>query len=472
MIKRENDKPCLFVLDTNVLMHDPTAIFRFKEHDIYVPMVVLEELDAAKKGVSEVARNVRQVSRFLDQLMQDADKDEIDAGLPILPLGEFGSGLTEPPVGRLFFQTEALSQHFDAVLPGTTADNEILATAQTLQQRHDTHTVVIVSKDINLRIKAAVLGLPAEDYSNDRVLDDVDLLYTGMAALTDDFWEHHAKEVDSWQEEGRTFYRIQGPDVADWYTSQCLYVDDDQGFEAMVRERRGETEAIIELVNDYRVQRHNVWGITARNREQNFALNMLMDPELDFVTLLGTAGTGKTLLALAAGLAQVLDRNIYREIIMTRVTVPVGEDIGFLPGTEEEKMTPWMGALMDNMEVLTQTEGGDWGRAATNDLLRSRVRIQSLNFMRGRTFLYKYIILDEAQNLTAKQMKTLITRAGPGTKIVCLGNIAQIDTPYLTETTSGLTYVVDRFKNWQHSGHITLIRGERSRLADFASDSL
>jgi len=168
----------------------------------------------------------------------------------------------------------------------------------------------------------------------------------------------------------------------------------------------------------------------------------------------------------------VLDRNLYREIIMTRVTVPVGEDIGFLPGTEEEKMTPWMGALMDNMEVLTQTEGGEWGRAATNDLLRSRVRIQSLNYMRGRTFLYKYIILDEAQNLTAKQMKTLITRAGPGTKIVCLGNIAQIDTPYLTETTSGLTYVVDRFKDWQHSGHITLIRGERSRLADFSSDHL
>jgi len=472
MIKRENDKPCLFVLDTNVLMHDPTSIFRFKEHDIFLPMVVLEELDAAKKGVSEVARNVRQVSRFLDQLMQDADKAEIDAGLPIQPFGDYGTGFTEPPAGRLFFQTEPLSEHVDTVLPGTTADNEILATALSLQARRAEHTVVIVSKDINLRIKAAVLGLPAEDYSNDRVLDDVDLLYTGMAALSDDFWEHHAKEVDAWQEAGRTYYRVEGPDVAEWYVSQCLYMEQDESFEAMVRERRGETEAIIELVDDYRVQRHNVWGISARNREQNFALNMLMDPELDFVTLLGTAGTGKTLLALAAGLAQVLDRNIYREIIMTRVTVPVGEDIGFLPGTEEEKMTPWMGALMDNMEVLTQTEGGDWGRAATNDLLRSRVRIQSLNFMRGRTFLHKYIILDEAQNLTAKQMKTLITRAGPGTKIVCLGNIAQIDTPYLTETTSGLTYVVDRFKDWQHSGHITLVRGERSRLADFASDSL
>jgi len=476
MIQRESESPCLFVLDTNVLMHDPTAIFRFKEHDVFLPMVVLEELDAGKKGMSEVARNVRQVSRFLDQLMSGADKDGINAGLPIHALSEHGGGFTEPPSGRLFFQTELLGQRLAATLPGTTADNNILATADALQARNQTRIVVIVSKDINLRIKAAVLGIPAEDYSNDQVLDDVDLLYTGMDALGTDFWEHHAKEVDSWKEEGRTFYRIQGSDIAGWYPNQCLYLDNDDNFEAMVRERRSETEAVIELVDDFRVTRHNVWGITARNREQNFALNMLMDPDLDFVTLLGTAGTGKTLLALAAGLAQVLDRSIYREIIMTRVTVPVGEDIGFLPGTEEEKMTPWMGALMDNLEVLTQTqtqpEAGDWGRAATNDLLRNRIRISSLNFMRGRTFLHKYIILDEAQNLTAKQMKTLITRAGPGTKIVCLGNIAQIDTPYLTETTSGLTYVVDRFKDWQHSGHITLLRGERSRLADFASEAL
>ncbi len=472
MIKRESDSPCLFVLDTNVLMHDPTAIFRFKEHDVFLPMVVLEELDAGKKGMSEVARNVRQVSRFLDQLMSGADKDEIDAGLPIHALSEYGRGFTESPSGRLFFQTELLGQRVAASLPGTTADNDILGTASALQARRQTHTVVIVSKDINLRIKAAVLGIPAEDYSNDQVLDDVDLLYTGMDALAEDFWEHHAKEVDSWKEEGRTFYRVQGPDIAVWYPNQCLFLESDDSFEAMVHEKRGDTEAVIELVDDYRANRHNVWGITARNREQNFALNMLMDPDLDFVTLLGTAGTGKTLLALAAGLAQVLDRSIYREIIMTRVTVPVGEDIGFLPGTEEEKMTPWMGALMDNLEVLTQTEAGDWGRAVTNDLVRNRIRISSLNFMRGRTFLHKYIILDEAQNLTAKQMKTLITRAGPGTKIVCLGNIAQIDTPYLTETTSGLTYVVDRFKDWQHSGHITLLRGERSRLADFASDAL
>ncbi len=472
MIKRENDKTCLFVLDTNVLMHDPSSIFRFQEHDIFLPMVVLEELDRGKKGMSEVARNVRQATRFLDQLLVNADKDEIDAGLPIGPISVNGGGILLPATGRLFFQTEHLDLRLPDSLPGTLPDNYILGTAQALRGLRPDRQVIIVSKDINLRIKAAVLGIPAEDYSNDQVLDDVTLLYTGMEALPTDFWEHHEKSVDAWKEEGRTYYRIKGPDVAEWYPSQCLYLGDDASFEAIVRKKTAATEAVIELVDDYRLPRHNCWGINARNREQNFALNMLMDPDLDFVTLLGTAGTGKTLLALAAGLAQVLDRGIYKEIIMTRVTVPVGEDIGFLPGTEEEKMTPWMGALMDNLEVLTQPQGGDWGRAATNDLIRNRIRIQSLNFMRGRTFLNKYIILDEAQNLTAKQMKTLITRAGPGTKIVCLGNISQIDTPYLTETTSGLTYVVDRFKHWPHGGHITLVRGERSRLADFASEEL
>jgi len=472
MIKRDNDKPCLFILDTNVLMHDPTSIFRFKEHDIFLPMAVLEELDRGKKGLSEVARNVRQASRFLDELMSGADKEEIDAGLPIKPFGEPSGSAIIRANGRLFFQTTPLDLDLPESLPGSNLDNNILGTARALQKIHRDRTVIIVSKDINLRIKAAVLGIAAEDYASDQVLDDVSLLYTGHQELREGFWACHDKAVESWKQEGRTFYKINGPDIIDWYPSQCLYLKGEESFEAIVREKCSPTEAIIELAEDFRSPRHNVWGITARNREQNFALNMLMDPELDFVTLLGAAGTGKTLLTLAAGLSQVLDRNIYREIIMTRVTVPVGEDIGFLPGTEEEKMTPWMGALMDNLEVLTQTEGGEWGRAATNDLLRNRIRISSLNFMRGRTFLRKYIILDEAQNLTAKQIKTLITRAGPGTKIVCLGNISQIDTPYLTETTSGLTYVVDRFKEWEHGGHVTLIRGERSRLADFASERL
>ncbi len=459
----------LFVLDTNVLMHDPTALFRFAEHDIFLPMVVLEELDKGKKGMSEVARNVRQASRFLDDMVAGKEKSEIDRGLPIPSFAGKEPGLTGS--GKLFFQTRSMISQLPEHLPGNTPDNSILAAALALREKMPEHRVTLISKDINLRIKAAIIGVPTEDYNNDKVLDDVALLYRGTEALPADFWERHAKAIDSWQESGHTYYRVTGPDIESWYPNQCLYMEGDQPFEAIVRQREPD-HAILELADDYRSLKHAVWGIRARNREQNFALNMLLDPEIDFVTLLGIAGTGKTLLTLAAGLAQVLDKNLYKEIIMTRVTVPVGEDIGFLPGTEEEKMTPWMGALMDNLEVLTQTEGGDWGRAATVDLLRSRIRIHSLNFMRGRTFLNKYIIIDEAQNLTPKQMKTLITRAGPGTKVVCLGNVSQIDTPYLTETTSGLTYVVDHFKQWPHSGHITLLRGERSRLADYASDIL
>jgi PhoH-like ATPase len=460
----------IFVLDTNVLMHDPTAIFRFEEHDIYIPMIVLEELDAGKKGLSEAARNVRQVSRFLDELMAGAAKPQIDRGIE-LPTA--ANGNKPRATGRLFFQTKVLSGGLPDTLPGHGADNAILGQTLALQREFATDSrVTLVSKDINLRIKAAIIGVHAEDYYSDKTIEDADLLYTGLLELPPTFWEKHGKNMHSWQEHSRTFYRVQGPMVREWHVNQFLFQKDANGLEATVRRIDG-NGAVLELIRDYRNERHSVWGITARNREQNFALNLLLDQEIDFVTILGPAGTGKTLLTLAAGLAQTLESNRYSEIIMTRVTIPLGEDIGFLPGTEEEKMEPWMGALMDNLEVLTQSqEGGNWGRAATNDLLRNRIKIRSLNFMRGRTFLNRFIILDEAQNLTPKQMKALVTRAGPGTKLVCLGNIAQIDTPYLTETTSGLTYVVNRFRGWEHAGHVTLMRGERSRLADYASDIL
>lgn len=461
----------LFVLDTNVLMHDPTAIFRFEEHDIYLPMVVLEELDAHKKGLSESSRNVRQVSRFLDELMRGANKEQIDRGLA-LPSSSPTNHVKRPASGRLFFQTKQLSRALPESLPGQGADNAILSHTLALSKEYPDARVTLVSKDINLRIKAAVLGIRAEDYYSDKTMEDADVLYTGLTALPADFWESHSKDMRSWKQGDRTFYEVSGPGVPEWLPNQGVYEDSPQGIEGIVRKVEG-GKATIELLRDYRNERHNVWGITARNREQNFALNLLMDPEIDFVTVLGPAGTGKTLLALAAGLLQTLETNRFVEIIMTRVTIPLGEDIGFLPGTEEEKMEPWMGALMDNLEVLTQSqEGGNWGRAATNDLLRNRIKIRSLNFMRGRTFLNRFIILDEAQNLTPKQMKTLVTRAGPGTKLACLGNIAQIDTPYLTEMTSGLTYAVNRFQGWPHSGHITLVRGERSRLADYASEIL
>ncbi|HEU4485067.1 MAG TPA: PhoH family protein [Povalibacter sp.] len=461
----------IFVLDTNVLMHDPTAIFRFEEHDVFIPMIVLEELDAGKKGLSEAARNVRQVSRFLDELMAGANKTQIDKGL-VLPSAGPANGHKKRASGRLFFQTRVLSGGLPDTLPGHGADNAILGQTLALQREHPNARVTLVSKDINLRIKASIIGVQAEDYYSDKTIEDADLLYTGTLELPANFWEKHGKNMHSWQEHARSFYRVQGPMVRDWHVNQFLYQKDSNGLEAIVRRIDG-SGAVLEVVRDYRSERHGIWGITARNREQNFALNLLLDPEIDFVTILGPAGTGKTLLTLAAGLMQTLESNRYSEIIMTRVTIPLGEDIGFLPGTEEEKMEPWMGALMDNLEVLTHSqEGGNWGRAATNDLLRNRIKIRSLNFMRGRTFLNRFLILDEAQNLTPKQMKALVTRAGPGTKLVCLGNIAQIDTPYLTETTSGLTYVVNRFSGWSHAGHVTLTRGERSRLADYASENL
>jgi PhoH-like ATPase len=451
-------------------MHDPTALFRFEEQDVFLPMTVLEELDAAKKGTSEVSRNARQVSRFINELIERNRKQPIDQGLELkLPQGLQLDRKAQ--AGRLYFQTRDFESKDANGKRKNLPDNLILASIVALREHKPDTPVVLVSKDINLRIKASIFGVPAEDYENDRALDDFSLLFAGHAELPKDFWDRHP-ELRSWSERGHTLYEVKRRKDEDWHPHQFLYLPGENEVELRVLNVDA-GKARLQIVDDYRNGTHTVWGVAARNREQNFALNALMDPEIDFVTLLGTAGTGKTLLALAAGLAQTMDQQRYREIIMTRATVSVGEDIGFLPGTEEEKMTPWMGALMDNLEVLTHSEeGGEWGRGATQDLLAHRIKIRSLNFMRGRTFLNRYLIIDEAQNLTAKQMKTLITRAGPGTKIVCLGNIAQIDTPYLTETSSGLTHVVDRFRNWAHGGHITLMRGERSRLADHASEIL
>jgi PhoH-like ATPase len=465
MAKKQIEAAKLFVLDTNVLMHDPSSLFRFEEHDIYLPMVTLEELDNNKKGLTEVARNARQASRNLEEIV-GTNLVDLELGCPLSVHGN------KHVTGRLFLQTNQVSVELPG-LAGSKADNQILGVVMELHRIHLNRQVILVSKDINIRIKARAMGMPAEDYFNDKVLEDTELLYSGMKELPADFWDKHSKEMESWQESGRMFYRLSGPLCKTFLINEFVFYEFEKPFHAIVRSIEGNT-AVLEVVKDHLLPKHNVWGITARNREQNFALNLLMDPEVDFVSLLGQAGTGKTLLTLASALTQVLDTKIYSEIIMTRVTVSVGEDIGFLPGTEEEKMGPWMGALDDNLDVLNKSDedAGEWGRAATQDLIRSRIKVKSLNFMRGRTFLNKFLIIDEAQNLTPKQMKTLITRAGPGTKVVCLGNIAQIDTPYLTEGSSGLTYVVDRFKGWGHNGHVTLLRGERSRLADFAAEVL
>lgn len=464
---KHDGKNKLYVLDTNVLLHDPTSIFRFQEHDIYLPMMTLEELDNHKSGMTDVARNARQVSRTLDGILQNLE-GPIDKGIPLETLNHGEA------TGRLFIQTKP----FDVKLPMLSqgkADNQILSVVEGLKESVKDRDVVLVSKDINMRLKAAALNLVAEDYYNDKMIEDSDILYSGTLKLPANFWDEHGRNLKSWQKDGRTWYQIEGSLVPSFLVNQFIWYEQEGAtpFYAQVMSVEG-NRATVRLIDDYLNPKHTVWGINARNREQAFALNLLMDPNIDFVTLLGQAGTGKTLLTLAAGLTQTMEQRRFNEIIITRATISVGEDIGFLPGTEEEKMAPWLGAIDDNLEVLNRGSGNgsDWGRRASEDLIRSRIRIKSMSFMRGRTFLNKFVIIDEAQNLTPKQMKMLITRAGPGTKIVCLGNIAQIDTPYLTEGSSGLTYVVDRFKGWPHSGHITMQRGERSRLADFASDAL
>ncbi|OGZ05102.1 MAG: phosphate starvation-inducible protein PhoH [Candidatus Lloydbacteria bacterium RIFCSPHIGHO2_01_FULL_49_22] len=460
----------LFVLDTNVLMHDPSALFRFEEHDVYLPMIILQELDRHKRGLTEEARNVRRVMRDLDALSSKIAKHNsatMSKGFPLNSTGHLDA------TGKLFFQTDLADVKLPKGLPDGEADNQILGVVQALCEREPDRHVVLVSNDINMRVKARALGLPVEDYKNDKVLQDIDLLHTGALELPKNFW--NTTEVE-WSQKGREC-AITGKICEKMLVHQFVYHESgDQPFYAIVTETSDDT-ATLRVLTDYGSKEHAVMGILARNREQNFAFNLLMDPDVDFVSLVGIAGTGKTLLALAAGLAGKND------IIMTRATVSVGEDIGFLPGTEEEKMGPWMGALTDNMEVLNSNPetllkmhsakaSGVATDVRANKSLSDRVKIKSMNFMRGRTFLNKYVIIDEAQNLTPKQAKTLITRAGPGTKIVFLGNLAQIDTPYLTEGSSGLTYVVDRFKGWPFGGHITLPDCERSRLAAFAEQVL
>ncbi len=458
--------PRIFVLDTNVLLHDPTCLFRFEEHDVYLPMVTLEELDNHKTGTRDIARNARQVSRTIDRLIETST-EPIGQGVPLSSLGN------KEARGKLYFQEIGFNpKELPAGLPNDKADNMILAVVRALPEQFPGKHVVLVSKDINIRIKATAMGLTAEDYFNDKAIDDADLIFTGFASVAPDFWEKQTVNLKSWQGDGCVWYSFEGPLAQSLAVNQFVTATDGS-FVGQVKSVSGGT-ATLATVRDYMQPRNAVWGVHARNLEQSLALNLLMNPDIDFVTLLGQAGTGKTLITLAAALSQTLEERHFSEIIFTRATVSVGEEIGFLPGTEEEKMTPWMGALEDNLEVLNKADrgAGSWGRNAAADLIRSRIRIKSMSFMRGRTFLNKFVIIDEAQNLSPKQMKTLITRAGPGTKIVCMGNIAQIDTPYLTEGSSGLTYVVEKFRGWSHAGHITLQRGERSRLADYATEVL
>ncbi|MEE8512618.1 MAG: PIN domain-containing protein, partial [Acidiferrobacterales bacterium] len=308
----------IFILDTNVLIHDPTALLRFNEHDIYLPIVVLEELDAAKIGMSEVARNVRQVSRFLDEVVEHANGD-ISGGVE-LPAATPGA-----QAGRLYFYSDTVQSVLPKGLSPDSTDNVLLGVTLDLRKDHPEREVTLISKDINLRIKAHALGIRAEDYTTDQVLDDANLLYSGTARLEPSLLRGLEKAKEA--EHPNRKYQIDDAHTRGWYPNQYLYADGEQATAFVLRRAPG-TPALLEEVTDYSQERNKVWGIHARNREQNFALNLLMDPGIEFVTMLGQAGTGKTLLTLAAGLTQTLEHKCYTEIIMTRATVPVGEDIG------------------------------------------------------------------------------------------------------------------------------------------------
>ncbi|OIQ00296.1 MAG: phosphate starvation-inducible protein PhoH [Zetaproteobacteria bacterium CG2_30_46_52] len=447
--------PYIYVLDTNVLIHDPNALLRFDEHNVVIPIVVLEEMDKVKRGMDENARNIREVSRTLDTIV--AEQENIADGF------ELHGG------GRLYFEmddtTDGLPQGFTKDI----GDNRILAVTMRLQQKYPDKHVVLVSKDINCRIKARALGLKSEDYRSDRVVDDINVLSTGTITLSEEQWEGMAKDMKVTESEHGNRYVVTWPkDIPLPHINSFVILPGDR--EVALRCVTIAENDIITLddICPYRSDRHAVWGVKARNMEQSLAMNLLMDAELDLVAIMGVAGSGKTLMALAAGLHQTLDLGLYEKILVTRATVPMGQDIGFLPGTEKEKIEPWMGAITDNLSYLLDEAVSDLGTV----LGQHRIEIATLSFARGRTFSKTWLIIDEAQNLTPHQMKTLITRMGEGSKILILGNNAQIDTPYLTAHTNGLTLAVQRFADWQHAGHVVLKASERSRLAAYAAEVL
>lgn len=459
MVRIDKKATRLYVLDTNVLLHDPVSLYQFDEHEVVIPMTVLEELDKHKNGVREIARTARQVSRTLSDLTANVGLEQIRDGIPIPRL--------HGPEGRLrllcytdLTPLEPLEEN---------PDNHILAETCRLRQERPDASVILITKDINLRVKAAALGVPVEDYLTDRAFDDSDAMLEGVRVYPNagsELWNGLSLDVSVEREGQRVTYHLSGEIPLEWHPGMLVADSDDEGgFEAVVREV-GPRRAQLALLTNYR-HGASVWGVHASDCRQNFALNLLMDDDIDLVTIAGSAGTGKTFMTLAAAFQQTLDTKRFERIVFTRAPISMSEDIGFLPGTEEEKMSPWMGAFHDNMDNLLRDENGEssWDNGATRQLLGARVQIRSPGFMRGRTLNDTFLIIDEAQNFTPKQLKSLVTRAGRNTKIVCLGNVGQIDTPYLTANSCGMAAVVQRFRDWPHAGHVTLKSVERSRLA-------
>jgi len=458
-----------YVLDTNVLLHDPTAVTAFKQHHVVIPMTVLEELDHIKdRHDKTVSREARIAIQMIDKVVDNATPQQIQEGVDVP-----GTSLDGSPLGTLAIYPDQRLADSTAIpyLDDTQAqanDNRIINVALRLQAEHPNEFVCLVTKDINMRIKAKGSGLVhVEDYRRDRVLDDIDLLAKGYEHIEGDFWST-ISEVDTLREGDCTLHRIPRASLPQAYPNMFLY--DDQQFMAFVK--RVEQEFVY-LRCDSRdnLMNRRFWGLVPRNLEQAMAMSLLADDNVDMTVMTGPAGSGKTLLSLAYGLHAILEQKRYSKLIVARSTPPIAEEIGFLPGTEEEKMAPWLAAFDDNLEIL---HGADESCHGSISYVKERANIQfkSLNFMRGRSFNNAYIIIDEAQGLTQFQLKSVISRVGADSKIVVLGNLAQIDNKYISPLTSGLTYLVEKSKRYPHAGIMHVNGIVRSRLAAFAEENL
>lgn len=439
----------IFVLDTNVLLHDAQSLFKFEDNFIVIPLVVIEEVDHFKKGEGETSRNSRQVSRYLDELRVQ---------------GDISKGIQLERGGYLKVDVSNHSSHGIDTLKDPIPDNKILGVAYKTKLDNPDRKIVLVSKDTNLRIKANVLGIEAEDYENDKVVD-LDSLYTGVIV-------HHVEgEIINELYSRREVSVGMIPDLPKMYPNQYIVLKNIASSQRGIARLDKKKNKLVPLLDISK----GVWGIKPKNLEQTIALDMLLNDDIKLITLVGKAGTGKTLLAVAAGLQKSLDDQNYKKLIVSRPIVPMGKDLGYLPGDINEKMGPWMKPIFDNIDFLIN------GYNTTNkgitvsgkDLMeQNMLEVEPLTYIRGRSIPYQYMIVDEAQNLSSHELKTIITRAGEGTKIVLTGDCEQIDSPYLDSLSNGLTYTVERFKDQAIAAHITLIKGERSELAEIASNVL
>ncbi|MEK6177334.1 PhoH family protein [Vibrio cholerae] len=451
----------LFVLDTNILLHEPLAIYSFKEHDVVIPMTVLEELDRIKDSKRDVARDARVAIRALEHLFHDATPEEITEGIPL--------SKQEGATGTISILADYELDETVKAFTDKEGDNRILNAVLYLQAQRTPRAVVLVTKDINMRLRAKGAGvLYVEDYRTDQLIDDIQYLTKGFQTRPGSFWDS-VEDVASYTLGGKTFHKLDRAPFDPTFLNQYV-IDEDSDFAARVESIDGDKLTLRDLSRE-RMMHRKAWGITPKNIYQGMALDALLDPDIDLVILIGAAGSGKTLLAMAAALEQTVERKMFDKIIVTRNTPDIGESIGFLPGTEEEKMMPWLASVTDTLEALHKNDHCTDG-SLKYICDKANIQFKSINFMRGRSIQNAFVLLDECQNLTASQIKTIITRCGEGTKIVCSGNLAQIDSHYLTPVTSGLTYMVERFKNFEGSANIHLNGVVRSRLAEFAEENL